>query len=141
MNQDNKEINPINNEGFSVIFFYSKDGTTGCTKEVKDFQANLDRFNELKVKVIGVSSDSVDRHKRFSIEHNIDYDLISDTDHKIALAFDVFKEKNMYGKKVMGNERSTFIINNEGKIIKKYSKVKVDGHVEKVIQDIMEFTK
>lgn len=137
INQDNKEINTINNEGFSVIFFYSKDGTTGCTKEIKDFQNNLKRFAELNVKVIGISADSVERHKRFSIEHNIEYELISDTDHKIALAFDVYKEKNMYGKKVMGNERTTYIIDNSGKILKKYSKVKVDGHVEKIIQDII----
>ena len=116
-----------------VLYFYPKDNTSGCTREACDFRDHTPKFKRKKVVVLGVSPDSVKSHQGFKAKHELDFPLVSDPDRKIANAYGVFKEKNMYGKKVMGIERTTFVIDEKGKIAAIYPKVKVDGHVVAVL--------
>lgn len=117
-----------------VLYFYPKDNTSGCTQEACDFR---DNFNRLlgKASVVGVSPDSIKSHKKFQTDHLLNFPLLSDSEHKLAEKFQVWKEKSMYGKKYMGIERSTFIIKN-GKITKEWRGVKVNGHVQEVIESL-----
>jgi len=116
-----------------VLYFYPKDNTSGCTREACDFRDGSTKFKKKKVVVLGVSPDSVKSHQGFKAKHELDFPLVSDPDKKIANAYGVFKEKNMYGKKVMGIERTTFVIDEKGKIAAIYPKVKVDGHVAAIL--------
>ena len=115
-----------------ILYFYPKDNTSGCTQEACDFRDNINRLTKYGT-VIGVSPDSVKSHRSFKEKQSLNFILLSDSEHKLAEAFSVWKEKSMYGRKYMGIERSTFIINADGKISKEWRKVKVNGHVDEVI--------
>ena len=116
-----------------VIYFYPKDNTPGCTKEGEDFRDQFEVFNSSNTVIVGVSRDSVKSHDKFICKYNFPFDLIADQDETVCQLFDVIKEKNMYGRKYMGIERSTFLINTNGILINEWRKVKVKGHVEKVL--------
>jgi peroxiredoxin Q/BCP len=115
-----------------ILYFYPKDDTPGCTKEACSFRDNLGVLQSKNVVVLGVSADSVESHKKFKQKYNLNFPLLSDEKLEVIKKYGVWKEKNMYGKKTMGIERSTFIIDEKGKIIKIYRNVKVDGHVEEI---------
>ena len=119
-----------------VIYFYPKDSTPGCTREGQDFRDNIRKFRARNTVVLGVSRDSVKSHENFKEKQKFPFDLLSDKDEKLCAQFDVIKEKNMYGKKVMGIERSTFLINDKGVLKQEWRKVKVDGHVDEVLAAI-----
>lgn len=116
-----------------ILYFYPKDNTSGCTQEACDFRNNINRLTSYAT-VIGVSPDSIKSHKIFKEKQSLNFILLSDSEHKLAEKFEVWKEKSMYGRKYMGIERSTFIIDKNGKIEKEWRKVKVKGHVDEVIE-------
>ena len=115
-----------------ILYFYPKDNTSGCTQEACDFRDNLNRLTKY-APVVGVSPDSIKSHKSFREKQGLNFILLSDPEHKLAQKFDVWKEKSMYGRKYMGIERSTFIIDENGNIEKEWRKVKVKGHVDEVV--------
>lgn len=115
-----------------VLYFYPKDNTSGCTKEACGFRDNMNRLVS-KAVVIGVSPNDIKSHKKFQENQNLNFILLADTEHELAESFGVWVEKSMYGKKYMGIERSTFILDKEGKIEKQWRKVKVKGHVDEVL--------
>jgi len=127
-------LSTLDNE-WLVIYFYPKDSTPGCTTQAVGFSCLKDQFDTLNVKIIGVSRDSVKSHQNFTAKQALTIDLISDKEEALCKHFDVIKEKNMYGKMVMGIERSTFIFHNK-KLVKSYRKVKAAGHAEQVLEDI-----
>ena len=116
-----------------VIYFYPKDNTPGCTKEGEDFRDQFEVFNSNNTVIVGVSRDSVKSHEKFICKYNFPFDLIADEDETVCQLFDVIKEKNMYGRKYMGIERSTFLIDTNGVLINEWRKVKVKGHVKEVL--------
>jgi peroxiredoxin Q/BCP len=116
-----------------VLYFYPKDDTPGCTLEGKDFRDHHDRFKRLNIRVLGVSRDSVASHAKFQAKYQLPFDLISDADEALCQRFGVIKEKNMYGRKVMGIERSTFLVDAAGVLRHAWRKVKVPGHVAQVL--------
>ena len=116
-----------------ILYFYPKDNTSGCTQEACDFRDNINRLTRYAT-VIGVSPDSIKSHKSFKEKQSLNFILLSDPEHKLAEDFEVWKEKSMYGRKYMGIERSTFIIDKNGKIEEEWRKVKVKGHVDEVIE-------
>ena len=116
----------------TVLYFYPKDNTSGCTKEACDFRDNMNRLLAY-ANIIGISPDSISSHQKFQQKQNLNFTLVADINHKLAEKYGVWKEKSMYGRKYMGIERSTFIINARGEIIKEWRKVKVNGHVDEVI--------
>lgn len=117
----------------AVLYFYPKDDTSGCTAEARDFNRLGAEFEEAGVAVVGVSPDGVESHKKFKAKHGLNLRLASDTAKSAAEAFGVWVEKSMYGKTYMGVERSTFLIDGAGKIVKSWRKVKVPGHAEAVL--------
>lgn len=119
-----------------VLYFYPKDNTPGCTLEGQDFRDNKRKFSARNTVILGVSRDSVKSHENFKSKQSFSFDLLSDPDEKLCKQFDVIKEKNMYGKKVIGIERSTFLIDENGVLVKEWRKVKVKGHVEEVLEEI-----
>lgn len=119
-----------------VIYFYPKDNTPGCTQEGEDFRDLHKEFKKLKTEIYGVSRDSLKSHEGFKEKYKYPFELISDTEEKLCNLFDVIKEKNMYGKKYMGIERSTFLINKEGKLSAEWRKVKVNGHAAEVLEEV-----
>ncbi|MEJ5360896.1 MAG: thioredoxin-dependent thiol peroxidase [Spirochaetota bacterium] len=119
-----------------VVYFYPKDNTQGCTLEAIDFTKSINEFKDYNAVVLGISPDSPESHCRFYDKHNLNLILLSDTDHTVAKAYGVWKKKSMYGKNFMGIERSTFLIDPEGRVRAVWRKVKVPGHVEKVLQTI-----
>ncbi|MEC7380970.1 MAG: peroxiredoxin [Pseudomonadota bacterium] len=121
-----------------ILYFYPKDNTPGCTTEAKDFSAKIEEFNKLKTKVIGISKDSIKTHKKFINKQGLKILLASDEEGKILEKFGVWVEKNMYGRKYMGIQRSTFLIDEKLKIIFVWEKVKVKGHVDEVLEKIKE---
>jgi peroxiredoxin Q/BCP len=130
----NKEIKLADLKGNKVVlYFYPKDSTPGCTTEGLDFQANLSKFTRAGAIVLGVSRDSLASHDKFREKQGFKFDLLSDADETLCKMFDVIKEKNMYGKKVMGIERSTFLIDTQGVLKQEWRKVKVAGHVDEVL--------
>ena len=122
---------------YIVIYFYPKDSTPGCTNEGIDFTEAYNQFKKLNVEIYGISRDSIKSHENFKKKYNFSFDLISDPDELACNLFGVIKMKNMYGKQVRGIERSTFLINENGELIKEWRGVKVNGH----IQEILEFLK
>jgi peroxiredoxin Q/BCP len=116
-----------------VLYFYPKDNTTGCTREAIDFNRLARKFQELGVDIIGVSKDSTTSHERFKDKHGLKLTLASDSETKMAQDYGVWVEKTLYGRKSMGMERSTFLIDKAGKIRAVWRKVKVDGHAEAVL--------
>ena len=117
-----------------VIYFYPKDSTPGCTNESIDFKDNYDIFQKLNTEIFGISRDSLKSHEKFKAKYSFPFELLSDADEIACNLFDVIKMKNMYGKKVRGIERSTFLINTEGKLINEWRGVKVNGHVQQLIE-------
>lgn len=118
-----------------IIYFYPKDSTPGCTTQAVSFSCLKDQFDALNTTIIGISRDSVKAHQNFTEKQNLTINLISDKEEVLCQHFDVIKEKNMYGKKVMGIERSTFIFHND-QLVKEYRKVKAAGHAEQVLEDL-----
>ena len=116
-----------------IIYFYPRDNTPGCTSEGEDFRDNYKSFVKKNTVIFGVSRDTVQSHENFKKKFNFPFELISDTEETICNLFKVIKEKSMYGKKYMGIERSTFLIDTNGKLIEEWRKVKVKGHVEEVL--------
>ena len=119
-----------------VIYFYPKDSTPGCTTEGQDFRDLHAKFKRAKAVVLGVSRDSLASHEKFKAKHKFPFELISDPDEALCRYFDVIKEKSLYGKKFMGIERSTFLIDEEGKLRQEWRKVKVKGHAQEVLDAV-----
>lgn len=116
-----------------VLYFYPKDNTSGCTKEACSFNENIFSLNKINAVVLGVSPDSIQSHKKFADKYGLTFNLLSDSEKTLVQAYDVWKEKSMYGKKYMGVERTTVIIDENGKISKIFNKVKVEGHTQQVL--------
>ncbi len=116
-----------------ILYFYPKDNTSGCTQEACDFRDNINRLTRFAT-VIGVSPDSIKSHLKFKEKQSLNFILLSDPEHKLAETFNVWGEKSMYGRKYMGIERSTFVLDENLNIIKEWRKVKVKGHVDEVIE-------
>ena len=134
-----KEISLADCKGKNlVLYFYPKDSTPGCTTEGQDFRDKINTFRRRKTMLLGVSRDSLKSHENFKAKHKFPFDLLSDSDEKLCQLFDVIKEKNMYGRKVMGIERSTFLIDDKGVLRREWRKIKVPGHVEEVLEAIKE---
>lgn len=119
-----------------ILYFYPKDNTPGCTTEACDFRDNINIFNDSNTIVIGISKDSITSHNKFITKHSLPFLLLADEDKKVCELYDVIKEKNMYGKKVLGVVRSTFIIDSNGILINEFRNVKVKGHIENIISTI-----
>lgn len=119
-----------------VLYFYPKDMTSGCTTEALDFKNNIEEFNKKNAVILGVSADSVDSHCKFADKYELPFNLLSDEKKEVLEKYGVWKEKSMYGKKYMGIERTTFIINEEGKIQEIFPKVKVNGHIKEILEKL-----
>jgi peroxiredoxin Q/BCP len=119
-----------------VIFFFPKADTPGCTKESCEFRDNSKQFAKLNAEIVGVSPDKTEAQQKFVTKYGLPYTLVPDTDHAIAEAYGVWKEKSMYGRTYMGIERSTFVVDAKGKIAKIFPKVKVTNHVEAVLESL-----
>ncbi|MGG3999830.1 MULTISPECIES: thioredoxin-dependent thiol peroxidase [Anoxybacillus] len=118
---------------YIVLYFYPKDMTPGCTTEACEFRDQYEVFTELGAVVIGISPDSIERHKKFIEKHRLPFLLLADEKQDVAKLYNVWKLKKNFGKEYMGIERSTFLIDPDGQIIKEWRKVKVNGHVEEVL--------
>lgn len=137
-NEFGNEVNLKSYEGnITVIFFYPKDMTPGCTTEACDFRDSYELLQSKDVKIVGISPDSKERHQKFIEKNSLPYNLLCDIDHKAAEAFDVWKLKKNFGNEYMGIERSTFLFNPNGELIKEWRKVKVKGHVTEIIEEII----
>lgn len=119
-----------------VLYFYPKDSTPGCTIEGRDFRDNIRKFKALNTVILGVSRNSLKSHEIFKEKECFPFALLSDTDEKLCKMFDVIKEKNLYGRKVMGIERSTFLIDEQGMLCNEWRKVKVEGHAAAVLEAV-----
>jgi peroxiredoxin Q/BCP len=119
-----------------ILYFYPKDDTPGCTKEACSFRDDMDGFKRKKAIVLGVSADDIKSHQNFAQKYSLPFPLLSDVEKKVISAYGVWKQKSLYGRKFMGIERTTFIINEQGKIAHVFPKVKVDEHVKDVIEKL-----
>ena len=136
---ENNQISLSDYKGsFLVLYFYPKDKTSGCTIQSQDFRDYKNKFANKNCKIIGISRDSIKSHKSFTEKESLNFPLISDPDETMCNAYGVMKEKSMYGRKYMGIERSTFVIDPEGNLVKELRGVKVPGHVEEVYNFICE---
>lgn len=124
-----------------VLYFYPKDDTPGCTREACAFRDRKAEIEKLGATVLGVSPDTVERHVKFRDKYELNFQLLADPDHKVADKYGAWREKNMYGKKKMGIQRSTFLIDANGKVAKVWQRVKVDGHDDQVIEALKELAK
>jgi peroxiredoxin Q/BCP len=135
LNQDGKIISLKDFLGQKIVlYFYPKDDTSGCTKEACSFSDDLPKFTKIDAVILGVSPDSVKSHKKFSEKYKLKFDLLADEEKTVVEKYGVWKEKSMYGRKYMGVERTTFILDEKGKIKKIFNKVKVDGHNKEVLE-------
>ena len=116
-----------------VIYFYPKDSTPGCTTEGQNFRDAIDQFNAANTVILGVSRDGIKSHENFKAKQEFPFDLLSDKEEMLCKAYDVIKEKKMYGRTSLGIERSTFVIDKEGILVKEWRKVRVKGHVDEVL--------
>ena len=133
----NKTINLSELKGKNVVlYFYPKDSTPGCTTEGQDFRDLKGQFTRANTIIFGLSRESIKSHENFKKKEKFNFDLISDPDEKICNQYDVIKEKSMYGKKYMGIERSTFLIDAKGKLVEECRKVKVTGHAKEVLEAV-----
>ncbi|MCA1321056.1 thioredoxin-dependent thiol peroxidase [Bacillus tianshenii] len=121
-----------------ILYFYPKDMTPGCTTQACDFRDQHENFSELDTVILGVSPDPLSKHEKFIEKHGLPFLLLVDEDHKVAELYDVWNLKKNFGKEYMGIERSTFIIDKEGQLVKEWRKVKVKGHVEEALAYIKE---
>ena len=119
-----------------VLYFYPKDDTTGCTSEAHQFRDEFAAFGAANTEILGASKDSIASHVKFRAKHSLPFPLASDTDGTLCEAFGVWKEKNNYGKKYMGIERSTFLIDDNGVVVKEWRKVKVAGHIKDILASL-----
>ena len=119
-----------------VLYFYPKDDTSGCTREANEFTARIDDFEAAGATVIGISRDSVQSHERFRDKHGLKVILLSDEEGDVTEAFGVWVEKSMYGRKFMGIQRATFLIDGEGIVRRVWPNVKVPGHVDEVLEAV-----
>lgn len=117
-----------------VVYFYPRDDTPGCTREACAFRDQKAALKKLGAAVLGISADSIESHGKFRDKYRLNFPLLADTDHKVAEKYGAWREKNMYGKKSMGIQRSTFLIDADGKVAKVWKAVKVDGHDEQVLE-------
>lgn len=141
-NQTGKKISLSDYKGkYVILYFYPKDMTPGCTTQACDFRDNHEKFTDLDAVILGVSPDPVEKHQKFIDKHDLPFELLADEDHKLADDFDVWKLKKNFGKEYYGIERSTFVIDKEGKLLKEYRKVRVKGHVEEALEDLREEVK
>ncbi|TCS92846.1 thioredoxin-dependent thiol peroxidase [Hazenella coriacea] len=124
-----------------VLYFYPKDMTPGCTTQACDFRDYHEQFSQMDTVILGVSRDPISRHEKFIEKYNLPFALLSDPEAEVSQQYGVFKEKNMFGKKAMGIERSTFIIDRQGKVAKVYRKVKVKDHVAEALHFIQQHLK
>jgi peroxiredoxin Q/BCP len=122
---------------FLVVYFYPRDNTPGCTTETAAFRDHYSKFKKAGAEVVGISSDSLESHLKFKSKLGLPFELLSDSTHEVCKLFEVFKEKSLYGKKFMGIERSTFLIDGAGKLRYEWRKVKVLGHVEAVLTELL----
>jgi peroxiredoxin Q/BCP len=133
--KDGKEISLSDFKGKNVVlYFYPKDNTSGCTAEACNFRDEFPKFSNLNAVIIGISPDSSESHKKFADKYELPFILLSDPEKKVLEAYGVWKEKSMYGRKYMGVERTTFVIDADGKIKKIFNKVKVQGHNKEVME-------
>jgi len=133
--QDGKKVSLKDFKGKKIVlYFYPKDNTSGCTKEACSFRDDFPKFKKTDAVILGVSPDSVSSHKKFAEKFNLPFTLLSDEEKKVLELYNVWKEKSMYGKKYMGVERTTYIIDETNKIKKIFNKVKVDGHNLEVME-------
>lgn len=132
------KLKDLLSEGNLVVYFYPKDMTPGCTREACDFRDNLRRLQSAGAKVVGISTDSSQSHEKFAAKHELNFPLLSDVDKKTATAYGVWKKKSLYGREFMGIERTTFVIDRQGRIRKVFPKVKVEGHAGAVIDAVKE---
>lgn len=116
-----------------IVYFYPKDDTSGCTKEACSFTENIAAFNRIKAKIVGISKDSIESHEKFIKKYGLKFPLASDEDGKVCEKYGTWIEKSMYGRKYMGIDRATFLIDEQGRIAQIWRKVKVPGHVEEVL--------
>ena len=121
-----------------VLYFYPRDDTPGCTKEACAFRDRQDEIKALGAQVFGISPDTVESHVKFRDKFSLNFPLLADPDHAMADKYGAWREKNMYGKKSMGIQRSTYLIDADGKVAKLWKRVKVDGHDQKVIDALKE---
>ncbi|MEC3796123.1 thioredoxin-dependent thiol peroxidase [Bacillus velezensis] len=121
---------------YVVLYFYPKDMTPGCTTEACDFRDQHESFAGLDAVIIGVSPDSRDKHEKFKQKHDLPFQLLVDDEHKLAEAFDVWKLKKNFGKEYMGIERSTFLLDKEGRLVKEWRKIKVKDHVAEALREL-----
>lgn len=134
-NQDDETISLSGLQGKPVVlYFYPKDDTPDCTKEACNFRDEFPKFGKLKAEILGISIDSVKSHKKFADKYELPFNLLADEKKEVVEKYGVWKEKNMYGRKYMGIERTTFIINSDGKITNIFPKVKVDEHNKEVME-------
>lgn len=124
--------------GPTVLYFYPRDSTPGCTAEAVDFTTQAAKLRKLGARVIGVSQDSLASHERFRAKHGLLVDLVSDPDGELCRRFDVIRMKSLYGRKFLGIERSTFVLDGKGKVLREWRKVKVPGHVDEVLAFLKE---
>lgn len=137
--QDGKKVSLNDFKGKNIIlYFYPKDNTSGCTLEACNFRDDFPKFGNMKAVILGVSPDSVESHKKFAEKYNLPFRLLSDEKKSVLKKYGVWKEKSMYGRKYMGVERSTFVIDKTGKIRKIFRKVKVADHNEEVMEVLKE---
>lgn len=136
---EGRDISLHDYEGQKVIlYFYPKDNTSGCTLAAKAFRDHLEDFKKLGYAVLGVSRDSIKKHCNFRDKNELNFPLLSDEEEKVVNLYGVLKEKSMYGRKYMGIERSTFIIDEKGNLVKEYRKVKAASHVNDLLKDLAE---
>ncbi|MEY3121708.1 MAG: peroxiredoxin [Nitrosomonas sp.] len=126
-------LSEVSKNKYLVLFFYPKDDTPGCTNECQQFRDSYADFRQLGCEIVGVSRDSLESHIKFKQKYNLPFELLSDPDETVCQQFSVMKMKNMYGKQVRGIERSTFILDDKGRLLNDWRGVKVDGHVREVL--------
>lgn len=134
-NQDGKKVSLSDFKGKKVVlYFYPKDNTSGCTKEACSFRDTFPKFNKIDAEILGMSPDSVESHKKFAEKYNLPFTLLSNEDKDVLEKYGVWKQKSMYGRKYMGVERTTFVIDEKGVIKKVFPKVKVENHHNEVLE-------
>lgn len=119
-----------------ILYFYPKDATPGCTQEACDFRDSFASFKKSNAVVLGVSRDSVESHRKFKEKQSLPFELLADVDGKVCEAYGVWKEKSLYGRKFMGIERTTFVIDPQGRIARVFPKVRVNGHIQEILGNI-----
>jgi peroxiredoxin Q/BCP len=129
------QLNKLKNK-YTIIYFYPKDSTPGCTTQGQNFRDEIEQFAKLGAQVLGVSRESIKSHERFKEKQSFPFELISDPDEIMCKTFDVIKLKKLYGKEYLGIERSTFLFDNNNKLINEWRKVRVKGHVDEVLQTV-----